>query len=198
MNTPARTETVLLPPPDEREILRYAGGGGTEGLPLADCLAELGGLRGRVCFREYDIRETPEGLDLGFAFSCSADLQKALSGCGRLLLFAATIGFAPDRLIARYGRVSPARALLFQAIGSERAEALCDTFCARKKAEYAEAGCELRPRFSPGYGDLPLSLQKEVFAALDLPRTLGITLGESLLMMPSKSVTALAGIRKKT
>ena len=90
----------------------------------------------------------------------------------------------------RYTSLSPAKALFFQAIGAERIESLCDTFC----AELKENGLQLRPRFSPGYGDLPLDLQKDLFRVLDCSRKIGLTLNESLLMSPSKSVTAIIGI----
>ena len=96
-----------------------------------------------------------------------------------------------DRLLTKYARLSPARALLLQGIGAERIEALCDAFCA---AQAAAVGRALRPRFSPGYGDLALDVQKDIFALLDCERQLGLTLGDSLLMSPGKSVTAFAGI----
>lgn len=51
-----------------------------------------------------------------------------------------------------------------------------------------------RPRFSPGYGDLPLSAQREIFAVLDCGKRIGLMLNDSLLMSPSKSVTAFVGI----
>ena len=56
----------------------------------------------------------------------SADLARYLGGCRRVVLFAATVGVAPDRLIQRYSRVSPSKALVMQAVGAERVEALCD------------------------------------------------------------------------
>ena len=49
-------------------------------------------------------------------------------------------------------------------------------------------------RFSPGYGDLPLDVQRPLFAALDVPRKIGVSLTDSLLMAPSKSVSAIIGI----
>ncbi|MBQ5601557.1 MAG: Vitamin B12 dependent methionine synthase activation subunit, partial [Clostridia bacterium] len=70
-------------------------------------------------------------------------------------------------------------------------EALCDAFCADIKKEYNTG---LEPRFSPGYGDLPLSAQKNIFAVLDPERRIGLTLNSSLLMSPSKSVTAFVGL----
>ena len=57
-------------------------------------------------------------------------------------------------------------------------------------------GVFLKPRFSPGYGDLPLSMQTDIFRVLDCPRKVGLTLNNSLLMSPSKSVTAIMGIHK--
>lgn len=195
MIAPVTTVTVAVPAPDEKEIRRYCAC--PEGLDdlLSECLSEMKELTYRVSFREFPITKTETGLDLGFAVTDSRDLQRALSGCDRVLLFAATIGLLPDRLIAKYNRVAPAKALILQAIGAERVEALCDAFCETMKEQYAAGGALLRPRFSPGYGDLPLTLQKEVFAALDCERQLGITLNESLLMTPSKSVTALVGMR---
>ena len=64
------------------------------------------------------------------------------------------------------------------------------------KAEAAEEGLYLRPRFSPGYGDLPLSCQPDFCRVLEAEKTVGITLTESFLMMPSKSVTAVIGVSK--
>ena len=81
---------------------------------------------------------------------------------------------------------------MFQAIGSERVESLCDELCRELEGEWGT----VRPRFSPGYGDLPLSLQKEIFALLDCGRSIGVALGENLLMSPSKSVTAIVGVKK--
>ena len=95
-----------------------------------------------------------------------------------------------DRLIAKYNRISPSKALIFQAIGAERAESLCDLFCDEMKEKYST-----NPRYSPGYGDLPLDIQRDIFAVLDCPRKIGLTLNDSLLMSPSKSVTAIIGVK---
>ena len=107
----------------------------------------------------------------------------------RAIIFAATVGLAPDRAIARYGVSSPTKALVFDAIGAERIESLCDCFC-------KEIGNEkkLRPRFSAGYGDLSIGVQRDIFRLLDCSKNIGLTLGESLIMTPSKSVTAIIGV----
>ena len=121
----------------------------------------------------------------------SEQLAKNLQGCSKVLLLAATAGVGIDRLIGKYGRIAPSKALMFQAIGTELVEAICDAF----SKEYEETyHCVLRPRFSPGYGDLALETQKDIFAVLEPARKIGLTLNDSLLMSPSKSVTAFAGI----
>ena len=79
---------------------------------------------------------------------------------------------------------------MFDALATERIEALCDVFCEDIEKEYGKT----RPRFSAGYGDLPLELQREIFSVLDCPKSIGLTLTDSLLMSPSKSVTAIVGI----
>ena len=83
---------------------------------------------------------------------------------------------------------------MISALGSERIEALCDKF--NKDFEF-ENEVSLKPRFSPGFGDLSLMIQKDIFAVLDCPRKIGLSLNDSLLMSPTKSVTAFVGIIKK-
>ena len=199
MMVEVRTALYGAPPVSRSEILRYAGARESEeGIDdaLDTCMAlSRDAFTYRVAYATYPVTVTKTGLDLGFAKTDSRDLARSLAGCERVLLFAATVGMGIDRLIAREGVRSPLRALLLEAIGNAHAEALCDVFCREAAEKYAGEGLLLRPRYSPGYGDLPLSLQKDVFAALSLPTRLGISLSDTLLMTPRKSVTALAGLR---
>jgi hypothetical protein len=127
----------------------------------------------------------------------SEKLKKNLEGCDKAVLFAATIGSGIDRLIRRYEKADPKLGLLLQGLGAERVESLCDAFNEEVKEVSKETGRETRMRFSPGYGDLPIEVQKVFLPLLDAERRLGITLSESCLMAPSKSVTAIIGIASK-
>jgi 5-methyltetrahydrofolate--homocysteine methyltransferase len=186
------------PPWDRREILRYAGAKETSdevNALLEHRLTEAEeALSYHVCYAIFPVVAADGALDLGFARTDSTHLCKNLQGCDRIAVFGATVGLGIDRLIARYSRTSPARALMFQAIGAERIESLCDAFCRELNGDVEGEGKKLRPRFSPGYGDLPLKLQLDIFRVLDCPRKIGLTLNDSLLMSPSKSVTAVVGI----
>lgn len=197
-----RRKRYAAPPIQRQECLRYAGcrqdAAAEEKRLLEECLQEIDGrLTYQVCWERFPIRWTEGGLDLGFVKTDSAGLSKNLEGAEEILLFAATIGLEMDRAIRRYTNLSPAKALFFQAIGAERIESLCDAFCEEQAAALQAEGKFLKPRFSPGYGDLPLTLQKDIFRVLDCPRQIGLTLNESLLMSPSKSVTAIVGITKE-
>lgn len=189
----------LTPPAfDKKEIYRYAGvkePSKQEQALLIDCLAEAESVFSyRVCYREFSVSFYDGGTDLSFIRTASEDLQKNLAGCESIVLFAATIGITLDRLVSRYLKTSPARALLLSAIGAERIESLCNAFNQEITKEKEALGLFTVPRFSPGYGDLPLSVQKDIFSVLDCPRKIGLSLNESLLMSPSKSVTALIGV----
>ena len=193
MAGPVCTKIYAAPPYNTAEILRYAGARSAspevQRLLEACCQEAWDTLSYAVCWKEIALTDT-EGQQL-LNQTPSQDLRRRLHGCDRAILFGATVGIGLDRLIARYGRVSPAKALLFQAIGAERIEALCDLFCEDISREQAALGRRATRRFSPGYGDLPLELQKDLFALLDCPRKIGLTLNKSLLMSPSKSVTSL-------
>lgn len=148
----------------------------------------------KVCCREFSVIKNGDELDLGFAKTKSKNLALNLKDCGKIVLFVATVGHGIDRLIKKQELLSPAKAVCLQAIGSERVESLCNFFNAEIKSEYGKRGFFLKPRFSPGYGDLSLELQKKIIPALDSTKLLGISLGENLMMSPSKSVTAIIGI----
>lgn len=151
----------------------------------------------KVCYTSLPIVKKGETLDLGFYKSTSKNLNERINSCSEVIIFASTIGIEIDKLIKKYNHLSPLKALLLQAIGTERIECLCNAFCSFMESEYSLLSKSLKPRFSPGYGDLPLTMQKEIFNLLNCPKFLGLTLNDSMLMSPSKSVTAIIGVYGK-
>ena len=134
-------------------------------------------------------------------FTCfqvdSFDLSKNLKDCDKVILFAATLGAGPDLLARRYGRLEVSRAIVLQAASAAMIEAWCDKKNGELKEEALRQGEFLRPRFSPGYGDFSLEYQKILTKVLETGKTVGITLTDSLMMVPSKSVTAVIGAGKR-
>ena len=161
---------------------------------FADCISACEkALVYRICGRAFPIGFLPEALDLGFVQTDSRKLAKNLADCSGVFVFCATVGMELDRLIRKYALLSPAKASVCHAIGSAAVETLCDRFCAELKETFGET----RPRFSPGYGDPPLTLQIDVFSAISPEKHIGVTLGENLIMTPTKSVTAFVGLQTK-
>ena len=193
------TKTYEAPPIRRRELLRYAGCAEADAATatlMDDCLTEAAdALAYKVCYRELPVKIDEKKCDFGTFSVFSHQLARNLENCTRVLLLAATVGVGIDRLIQKYSRIAPSRALMMQAIGAERIEALCDAFCDDMEKEM---GVSLRPRFSPGYGDLPLGVQKDIISLLEAPKRIGLSLNDSLLMSPTKSVTAFAGISNST
>ena len=186
------------PPVDRAEVMRYARvrENSLEIEKLIDeCIVEAEKqLVYKTCYSFFDIKIEENEIDLGFTRIPSKSLIKTFEGCDRIVLFCATVGSGIDRLIAKNAVVSPARAVVLQALGSERVEELCDEFC----RYIAESVGECTRRFSPGYGDLPLEIQRDIFATLDPTRRIGVDLGDNLFMQPSKTVTAIIGIKCKS
>lgn len=127
----------------------------------------------------------------------SNDLGRNLDGCTTLVLMAATIGTGVDYLIRRAEARSMVEAAVYQAAGAAMVEAWCDTVNQRIVETLRREGLFARPRFSPGYGDAPLTLQRDFSRLLAMPATCGISLTDTLLMVPSKSVTAFIGFSKQ-
>jgi Methionine synthase I, cobalamin-binding domain len=146
----------------------------------------------RACWTEVPVVPASDGVLLGPVPASGKALARNLSGCGRAILFAATTGLEPERQRRRAAVSSPAEALVLDAVGSAAIEAFCDALCRLWQDE--RSGFFLRPRFSPGYGDLPLETQRPLLTLLDSARSAGVSLTESLLMVPQKSVSAVVGI----
>ncbi|MBQ6848112.1 MAG: Vitamin B12 dependent methionine synthase activation subunit [Clostridia bacterium] len=192
------TDFPIPKPYNTTEILRYCKAENStlevKSL-LNECLSEIDGkYKNSVCYAEFNIKKLENGIDMGFCETKSKSLEKHLKNCEGIILFAATIGIECDRLIAKYNRISPAKALMFQAIGAERIEAVCDAFEEKIKQKYQNKSKMLGVRLSPGYGDIEFEMQKSIFSVLDCQRKIGLTLNESLIMSPAKSVTAIIGI----
>lgn len=145
----------------------------------------------RACYAEIPVNDNGE-IDLGFKKIGCASLTKNLSGCKSAYIFAATTGIAAHRLIERNSVISPLRGMVTDCVGSAAIEAFCN------KINLSFDNCEcLRPRFSPGYGDMPLECQTDIIEFLQTGKNIGMNLTESLMMVPVKSVTAIIGISKE-
>ncbi len=190
------TKSYSAPEINVNEILRYARANNDKStlLLLDECISEAkNALTYKVCYCELPIEINDNICDFGIFKVVSKNLATNLKDCKRVIVLGATLGVGIDRLIAKYLHISPAKALMLQSFGAERIESLCDTFC---EDIMHNQKITIKPRFSSGYGDLPLNIQKQIFELLNLPKNIGLTLNDSMLMSPTKSVTAFIGIQE--
>ena len=184
--------------PDVGEALRYLGIPHPPGElrreaeRMADELSDA--IQPRYFYRVLPIKRLPDSVHLqgtGIALTGTTAFGM-LAGCDRAVLLACTLGTRFDALLLSAQARDMSKAVICDALGSAFVEAGCDE--AEQDISTRFPNLFLTDRFSPGYGDLPLSVQPDICAALDAPRRLGITVTPSLLMNPVKSVTAVIGL----
>ena len=112
---------------------------------------------------------------------------------GNRVYLCGAIGPAFDTWQRRLSAVSAADGYFAQRIGLEAVERVMDDLEAEARGKIA-AGERLSPRWSPGYGDKPLEMSREILDALDASRKLGVSLTDAFLLVPTKSVTAVCDI----
>ncbi len=186
------------------EIYRYIGI--KKGVPdqrirdlVEECITEIEEvMTPRIVSRIYPMKFLPDGR---IDFTCfqvkSENLRKNLKGCDQVILFAATIGSQVDHLIRRYTKLEMSKGVIMQAAAAAVIEAYCNEQNQLFKEEAKAEGYFLRPRFSPGYGDFSIEYQRLISDVLKMEKHAGITLTDSLLMLPTKSVTAVIGMGKE-
>ena len=180
---------------DISEVVRYLGtasDAATEAL-VREVAAELEqAVQPRFTYRVLPVQAEAEGASVGTIRLPGAMSARMLGSAERAAILVCTLGAGFETLLRATEARDMARAVVLDACGSAYVEAGCDAAESEIAARFP--GMYLTDRFSPGYGDLPLSVQPELLAQTDARRRLGITLTGSMLMVPSKSVTAILGI----
>lgn len=147
-------------------------------------------------WRESQLTFSTEGIYLsGMSVPLTGkSIEKLLSGCDRAVVLAATASAAADSLIRQVSVSDMAGAVVVDALCSAAIEQVCD----RAEVEiFGDMPRENRTyRFSPGYGDLPIELQKDFLDYLNAQRRIGLSCTDSYMLTPTKSVTAIVGIKK--
>ncbi len=148
----------------------------------------------KVCFKVFS-------FDSNFVFEGTnfipngKDVKEMLKECSKAVIMAATIGNDIENIIRRYEITDMYKALILDSCASAAVENLCDNF--QNWLEEELKGMFLTDRFSPGYGDMPFKQQKQICSILNTQKSIGVSLSQSGIMIPRKSVTAVIGISNK-
>jgi hypothetical protein len=114
------------------------------------------------------------------------DVHTFLQGSSKIFLFAATLGAAADKLISKTQITNPTLSFVLDALADTAIENFCDEIESSLKNK-------LTSRFSPGYGDYPITAQPQVLSLLQAPKKIGLSVTDTYILIPRKSVTALVG-----
>ncbi|BFK80627.1 vitamin B12 dependent-methionine synthase activation domain-containing protein [Clostridium baratii] len=190
---------------DEKEVLRYLGYKGQKIeeellLKISDTIEEGKKLFApKIIYKEYPINILENGVEvIGTTLVLEGnDIKKLLIDSSRCILMAATIGNYIEKKIRLYERIDLTRGMILDSVSTTAVEDLCDKVCDLIEKDIIEDFEELTFRYSPGYGDLSLNIQKNFIEVLDATRKIGVNVSEHMLLFPRKSVTAIVGIRKK-
>lgn len=150
-----------------------------------------------IC-RIFDLKRTENDKIIVGAMEISSDsLSRNLKDCEKTVLFGATLGPGVDRLITRASLTDMAYAVVIQSCAAAMLEEYCDERQKEIGCDLEQEGLYLRPRFSPGYGDFDIKYQEPLMRMLDCAKQIGLTMTDSYMMTPTKSVTAIIGASKK-
>ena len=191
---------ITLTEINKAEALRYMGYGRNkpDDITMRNIIecekALLEAIKPEYVYRIFDIERTDSGIEiLGTSLVLTGnDVAKHLDGCDKAALIAVTVSGGADRLIRSYSAYDMAKSVITDCLASAAVEQVCNEVdkIVREQSQQKYQTW----RFSPGYGDFSLDHQGDFARVLEMQKTCGITLGSSLLMTPSKSVTAVIGL----
>ncbi len=153
-------------------------------------------IKPRYIYKCFDLEKKDDKVALkGCELVLSGEsISKHLYYCEKAVLMCATISAGVDRTIKKAQVEDLVNAVMLDSLASAAVEQLCDEVEEEIKKEYSDYSTT--NRFSPGYGDLSLSIEREWLAVMDAQRKIGLFVTDGDMLMPRKSVTAVIGLSK--
>ena len=148
----------------------------------------------RYTYRYFSLDKTEDGLTLRNTdlILRGNSIAEHLRGCDACILLCATLSAGADTLIRKLSAEDMASAFVTDCLASAAIEAVCDA--AENEIKDKLPGKFFTWRFSPGYGDLPLEIQQKFVAVMNSAKLIGLNVTDSLMLVPTKSVTAVIGV----
>ncbi|WP_432408369.1 vitamin B12 dependent-methionine synthase activation domain-containing protein [Wukongibacter sp. M2B1] len=187
---------------DKNEVLRYLGYGNKEADEITDgiidkCLREILEIAStNFVYNIYEIKKGEGKIHFkksNFRIE-GKDIYNHLHTSSKCAIMAVTLGNEVDKRIRYYSKVDLTKSVIFDACATAGIEALCDRVESEVKKIAISNGCNITSRYSPGYGDLSIEIQPKILNLLDTQKHIGLTVTDSCILIPRKSVTAFIGI----
>lgn len=183
------------------EAFRYMGQRGELSAELREVAEEcekrlLAAITPKLVYAVFDIEHGEEISVSGTPLKLAGEsIREHLENCGKCALMAVTLGSGVDRVLRELESSAMEKAFVADALASAAVEQVCDL--AEKEIKARLSGAHFTWRFSPGYGDLPLAIQRDFLDVLNAQKRIGLTVTDSLILIPRKSVTAIIGISER-
>lgn len=185
---------------DRREAARYMGFGANKpddrtSAIIDECeKALLAVINPKYVYRVFDIQLLDDGVKvLGTPlFLGGNDIRRHLEGCTKCVLFAATVSSGVDMRLRAFEAEDMTKAVVADCLASVAVEQVCNYVDSEVKERLS--GYNQTWRFSPGYGDLPISVQRTFLDVLNAQKLIGLNATENNILTPRKSVTAVIGL----
>lgn len=142
------------------------------------------------------IERIGDSLCFGSFRVSSRMLSKNLASCDFAVLFAVTLGAPVDRLIRKLGILSKTDAFIVDACAAELLETYANRYARAIDEDAARYRRKTHPRFSPGFADFGLEYQWQLIRTLGADTKIHIALTEGGMLIPTKTITAVMGIKK--
>lgn len=123
------------------------------------------------------------------------DMAELLRSSFKVILFAVTLGNEIEMEIRKLSFTNLSMSVVVDATASAAIEAFAEELDKSFQKEFSEF--YLTDRFSPGYGDMPISIQNYFLTAINAKKEIGITTTAEGIMTPRKSITAIMGVSKE-
>ncbi len=148
-------------------------------------------------YKIFDLEHTDQGIQvIGTNLLLTGNsITEHLKNCEKAVLMAATLSAGADNYIRRQQLKGMIYALTADCMASALIEQVCNN--AEEEIVKKTEGYYCTWRFSPGYGDLPITIQDNFLKAVDAPKKIGLTATASSILLPRKSVTAIIGLSKE-
>ena len=146
----------------------------------------------KYVYRVFPIVQTENGISGGGLLLRGHDIASHLNGCSQVIFLCATLSSGADRAIRQSSASDILGGMMTDAMANAVIEQVCDN--AEQEIFATLPECYFTWRFSAGYGDFPLDTQADFLKVLNAEKRLGVTLSESNLLIPTKSVTAVIGV----
>ncbi len=189
----------------KKEVLRYLGHKNQEINGNIDRLIdetieeakELIAPKKVVARYRITIKDTGVYLDNTNLVLTGEDIKNHLKYSKDIYIMAVTLGSVIEKKIAYYEKIDLTKAIILDSCATTAVEEFCNYIeeDIKKIAENENMGITFR--YSPGYGDLPIDIQKDFLDTLNATKVIGLTVSRHNLLMPRKSVTAIIGLIPK-